>query len=196
MFRPSAPTSLSLFGSFTLGHVAASSSATDFTPTMASSENPLSITDTFLCRLGLGCRSYNGPVQTALHRVRSRTFPAHPPPIPCRLRKGYRASVVRGTSPCPQSLPEVRTELEWQVWLRLPSDPSLALFHRIIPPRADPESFFGHPCLCLHIPSFQGLWLDLHQLVRDHAGHTRRACSKGPFSAPSHPASAPSGVGW
>jgi hypothetical protein len=131
MFCPSAPTSLSLSGSFTLRHVAASSSATDFTPTMASSEDLLSITATFLCRLGLGCRSYNGPVQTALHRVRSRTFPAHPPPIPCGIRKGYRALVVRGTSPCPQSLPEVRTELEWQFWLRLPSDLSLALFHRL-----------------------------------------------------------------
>lgn len=131
MFRPSAPTSLSLSGSFTLGYVTVSSSATDFTPTMASSEDPLSITATFLFRLGLGCRSYNGPVQTALHRVRSRTFPAHPPPIPCRIRKGYRASVVRGTSPSLQSLPEVRTELEWQVWRRLPSDLSLALFHRL-----------------------------------------------------------------
>jgi hypothetical protein len=131
MFRPSAPTSLSLSGSFTLRHVTASSSATDFTPTMASSENPLSITATFLCRLGLGCRSYNGPVQTVLHRVRSRTFPAHPPLIPCRLRKGYRALVVRGTSPIPQSLPEVRTELEWQVWRRLPSDLSLAFFHQL-----------------------------------------------------------------
>lgn len=36
---------------------------------MASSENPLSITETLLFRLGLGCRSYNGPDQTALHRV-------------------------------------------------------------------------------------------------------------------------------
>ena len=26
-------------------------------------------------------------------------------------------------------------------------------------------------CFCLHIPSFQGLWLDLQQLVHDHAGH-------------------------
>ncbi len=33
-------------------------------------------------------------------------------------------------------------------------------------------SFFGHPCLQLHIPLFQGLWLDLHQLDGDHAGHT------------------------
>ena len=131
MFRPSAPTSMSLSGSFALGYVAVSSSATDFTPTMASSENPLSITATFLCRLGLGCRSYNGPEQTVLHRVRSRTFPAHPPRIPCGLRKGYRALVVRGTSPYPHSLPEVRTKLEWQFWRRLPSDLPLALFHRL-----------------------------------------------------------------
>jgi hypothetical protein len=156
MFRPSAPTSLSLSGSFILRYVTASSSATDFTPTMASSEDPLSVTHTLLCRLGLGCRSYNGPAQTALHRVRSRTFSAHPPPLPHGIRKGYRASVMEGTSPFPRSLPEVRTKLEWQIRRRLPSDPSLALFHRYIPPRADLESFFGHPCHCLHIPSFQG----------------------------------------
>jgi hypothetical protein len=123
---------------------------------MASSEDPLSVTHTLLCRLGLGCRSYNGPAQMALHRVRSRTFSAHPPPLPHGIRKGYRASVMEGTSPFPQSLPEVRTDLEWQIRRRLPSDPSLALFHRYIPPRADLESFFGHPCHCLHIPSFQG----------------------------------------
>ena len=131
MFRPSAPTSLSLSGSFILRYVTASSSATGFTPTMASSEDPLSITHTLLCRLGLGCRSYNGPEQTALHRVRSRTFSAHPPPLPHGIRKGYRASVMEGTSPFPQSLPEVRTELEWQIRRRLPLDPSLALFHRV-----------------------------------------------------------------
>lgn len=165
MFHPSAPTSLSLSDSFTLRYVTASSSATDFTPTMASSEDPLSITHTLLCRLGLGCRSYNGPAQTALQQamfstplrgIRSRTFSAHPPPLPHGIRKGYRALVMEGTSPFPQSLPEVRTELEWQIRRWLPSDPSLALFHRCIPPRADLESFFGHPCLCLHIPSFQG----------------------------------------
>lgn len=156
MFRPSAPTSLSLSGSFILRYVTASSSATGFTPTMASSEDPLSVTHTLLCRLGLGCRSYNGPIQTAPHRVRSRTFSAHPPLLPHGIRKGYRASVMAGTSPFPQSLPEVRTKLEWQIRRRLPSDPSLALFHRCIPPRADLESFFRHPCHCLHIPSFQG----------------------------------------
>jgi len=86
MFHPSAPTSLSLAGSFTLGYVTASSLATDFTPTMASSEDPLSITATLLSRLGHGCRSYNQPgIQTALHRVRSRTFIAHLPPLPYRI---------------------------------------------------------------------------------------------------------------
>jgi hypothetical protein len=130
MFHPSAPTSLSLSDSFILGYVTVSSSATGFTPTLASSEDPLSVTVTLLLRLGLGCRSYNGPVQTALHRVRSRTFLAHPPPLLCGIRKGYWASVVEGTSPFPQSLPEVRTELGWQIWLWLPSDPSLALLHR------------------------------------------------------------------
>mgnify|MGYP000927971930 CR=1 FL=1 len=172
MFRPSAPTSLSLADSFTLGYVTASSSAAGFTPTMASSEGPLSITATLLCRLGLGCRSYNGPEQTARHRVRSCTFIARSPPLPKGIRKGYWALIVEGISPFPLGLPEVHTEFEQQVWRRLPSDPSLASLHRIIPPRADPGSFFGHPCLCLHIPSFQGLWLDLHQLVHDHAGRT------------------------
>ena len=86
MFHPSAPTSLSLSDSFTLRYVTASSSATGFTPTMASSEDPLSITPTFLSRLGHGCRSYNQPgMQTALHRVRSRTFIAHLPPLPYRV---------------------------------------------------------------------------------------------------------------
>ena len=85
MFHPSAPTSLSLSGSFILKYVTASSSAAGFTPTMASSENPLSITATLLFRLGLGCRSYNGPTQTALHRVRSYTFIAHPPLVPCGI---------------------------------------------------------------------------------------------------------------
>jgi hypothetical protein len=118
---------------------------------MASSEDPLSITATFLCRLGLGCRSYNSPEQTALHRVRSRTFPAHPPPIPCGVRKGYRALVVRGTSPNPQSLPEVRTKLEWQVWRRLPSDLSLALFHRFFPSSGRSREFLRAP---LPLPTY------------------------------------------
>ena len=157
MFHPSAPTSWSLPNSFTLGYVTVSSSATGFTPTMASSADPLSVTVTLLLRLGLGCRSYNGPPQTALHRVRSRTFIAHPPPLPCGIRKEYRALVIEGTSPIPQSLPKVHTKFGWQVWLQLLSDPSLAPFLRFIPHQADPESFFGHPCLRLHIPSFQGL---------------------------------------
>jgi hypothetical protein len=41
--------------------------------------------------------------------------------------------------------------------------------YTFIPPRADQKSFFGHPCLRPHIPSFQGLWLDFHQRIRDHA---------------------------
>jgi len=65
-----------------------------FTPTMASSEKPLSITATFLLRLEHRCRSYNGSVQTALHwalfstllwGIRSRTFFAHLPPISYRI---------------------------------------------------------------------------------------------------------------
>jgi hypothetical protein len=124
---------------------------------MASSEDPLPVTLTLLRRLGLGCRSYNGPVQTVFHRVRSRTFIAHPPPLPSEIRKGYRASTALGVSPFQLSLPEVHTEFEWQIWLKLPSDPSLALNHRFLPPRADHKSFFGHPCSHLHIPSFQGL---------------------------------------
>ena len=63
---------------------------------------PLSVTThTLLCRLGFGCRSYNGPAQTALHRVRSRTFSAHPPPLPHGIRKGYRALVMEWKVPRP-----------------------------------------------------------------------------------------------
>ncbi|RWX49966.1 hypothetical protein VU01_14192 [Candidatus Electrothrix marina] len=54
-------------------------------------------TVTFLHRLGHGCRSYNRPgMQTALHRVRSRTFIAHPTLIPHGIRKdiGLRYSTV------------------------------------------------------------------------------------------------------
>ena len=88
MFHPSAPISLSLSGSFTLRYVTASSLATDFTPTMASPVDPLSITSTFLFRVGHGCCSYNQPgMQTVLHRVRSRTFIAHLPPLPCKITK-------------------------------------------------------------------------------------------------------------
>ncbi len=43
---------------------------------------------------------------------------------------------------------------------------------RFIPLRAARVGFFWHPCLRLHVASFQGSWLDLHQLVIDHAGHT------------------------
>ena len=70
MFRPSAPTLLPLSDSFTLGYVTASSTAVDFTPAAASSEDPLSITKTLLLRSGHSCRSYNRPgMQTALHRI-------------------------------------------------------------------------------------------------------------------------------
>ncbi len=109
-----------------------SSSATRFTTTTASSADPLPITVTSLLRLGFRCRSYNVPAQAALHRVRSITLS-----LPTHLlysevlRKGYGALVVAGTSPSLLSLPEVRTKLEWQFWLRLPSDSSLALIHRL-----------------------------------------------------------------
>ena len=115
MFRPSVPTSLSLADSFTLGCVTASSSAAGFTPTMASAEDPLSVTATLLLRLGLGCRSYNGPDQTARHRVRSCTFPARPPPLPNGIterilgfdNRGYLALSVR---PARGSLPSLSSK--------------------------------------------------------------------------------------
>lgn len=159
MFRPSPPILLSaepLDESFTLGYVTASSSAPTFTTTTASSAGPLPITVTSLHRLGSRCRSYNGPVQAALHRVRSiaLSLPTHLLYL-VGLRKGYRASVVEGTSPYLPGLPEVRTKLEWQFWLRLPSDPSLASMQPVSPHRAAHGSFFGHPCLRLHVTSFQ-----------------------------------------
>jgi len=100
MFCPSAPTSMSLSDSFILRYVTVSSQATGFTPTTASSADPLSVTAALLHRLGHGCRSYNQTgSQTALHRVRQHSFTAHPPPLHYRIRKGYRVLVVDGTSP-------------------------------------------------------------------------------------------------
>jgi hypothetical protein len=134
-----------------------SSSATRFTTTTASSADPLPIAVTSLLRLGFRCRSYNVPAQVALHRVRSITLS-----LPTHLlysevlRKGYGASVVEGTSPSLLSLPEVRTELEWQFWLRLPSDSSLALIHRLSLIRQRMRVSFRHPCLRLYVASFQG----------------------------------------
>ena len=113
-----------LDGSFTLRYVTASSSASTFTTTTASSAGPLPVTATSLLRLGCRCRSYNAPAQTAPHRVRSIALssPTHLLYL-VGLRKGYRASAVEGTSPPLPGLPDVRTKLEWQFWLRLPSDP-------------------------------------------------------------------------
>jgi len=45
---------------------------------------------------------------------------------PVGLRKGYGTSAVLATSSSLQGLPEVRTKLGRQFWLRLPSYPSLA----------------------------------------------------------------------
>ena len=155
MFHPSPLASLPLVVGFILKRITASSSANNFMTTMASSEDPLSITNTLLCRLGLGCRSYSGPAQTALHRVRSRTFFAHSPPLPCGIRKGYWASVVVGTSPPRYSLPEVHTKFGWQFWIQLPSDSSLAHIQLLLPSRAVARSFFGHPCLTYTLPPFR-----------------------------------------
>jgi len=52
MFRPSPPASLPLVMSFILKCITALSSAHNFTTTMASSEDPLSVTDSLLIRLG------------------------------------------------------------------------------------------------------------------------------------------------
>ena len=155
MFRPSAPTSLSLSGSFPLRYVTASSSATDFTPTIASSEDPLSITVTFLHRLGHGCRSYNRPgMQTAPHRVRSRTFIAHLPLIPYRITERISGFGSRGYLALPTKPPR-GSHRAWVANLAMASFRSfIGTPSPVFPPRADQERFFRHPCLRLHIPSF------------------------------------------
>jgi hypothetical protein len=111
IFYPSAPTSMSLSGSFTLRYVTASSLATDFTPTMASSEDPLPITTALLSRLEHGCRSYSQlGMQTALHRVRLRTFIAHLPPLPYRITKRISGFGSTRYLTLLYGLPEVHTE--------------------------------------------------------------------------------------
>ena len=126
MFHPSPPTFLSFAESFPLRYVTAPSQAPNFTTTTASSADPLPITDTSLLCLGT-VNNYNGPVQTVLHWVRSiaMSSPTHLL-YPVGLRKGYGTSAVPATSSSLPGLPEVRTKLGRQFWLRLPSDPSLA----------------------------------------------------------------------
>ena len=85
-------------------------------------------------------------------------------------------AVIDGTSPGPVRLTKGSLSLRWRVW-------TPASFRSIIgsrPAAALPSSssvrcrgsFFGHPCLRLHVPFSQGPWLDFHQLAGEHAGHT------------------------
>jgi hypothetical protein len=132
------------------------SPAVCFTTTMTSSESPLPITITSLRRLGVKSLFGSVPEQAALHRVRSLTFslPTHLF-YPVGLRKGFWASIVLGISPFLPGLPEVHSVFEWQFWLRLPSDSSLALAYLLCACfLAGRLCFFGHPCLRLYIASF------------------------------------------
>lgn len=61
------------------------------------------------------CRSYNAPARTALHRVRSSTFIAHPPPIPCRVTER-----ISGFSGCGRhALPTWPTRGSHQAWVTI-----------------------------------------------------------------------------
>ena len=117
-------------------------------------------------------RSYNAPAQAAPHRVRSLTFIAHPSPLLCRVTErildfGSWWYLVLPTKPARDS---------HQVWVTTLTTASFRFLIGsdipFIPRRVICGSFFGHPCLHLHVASFQGSWLDLHQLVNDHAGRT------------------------
>ena len=156
MFRPSAPTSMSLSNSFTLRCVTTSSSAIDFTPTTASSVDPLSITNTSLCCLGLGCRSYNGPIPDGPSPGKITHF--HFPPTSSTLRNTERISGFGNRGYLALSAKPTRgSHRAWVASLTPASFRSLiGSLSPVFPPRADQKSFFGHPCLCLHIPSFQG----------------------------------------
>ena len=118
------------------------------------------------------CRSYNAPAQAALHRVRSLTFFAHPPPLLYRVTERISGFGSRRYLALPARPPRGSHQV-WVTNLATASFRSLIGSHKpLFPPRAAHESFFGHPCFHLHVASFQGPWPDLHQLVSDHAGHT------------------------
>ena len=150
MFHPSPPIlnlQGSLDGSFILGYVTAPSSAPIFTTTTASSADPLPITYTSLQCLGARCRSYSGHGTDGPSpgKIDSCVI-AHPPPLPGRVTKrisGFGSG--RYLTPPFPGLPEVRTKLEWQFRLRLPSDPSLAPTRPVIPSSGSPWEFFKAP---------------------------------------------------
>ena len=172
MFHPSAPTSLSLSDSFTLRYVTTPSSAVGFTPTTALSVDPLSITHTSLCCLGLGCRSYNGPVPDGPSPGKITHF--HCPPTSSTLRNTERISGFGNRGYLALSAKPTRgSHRAWVANLARASFRSLiGSLSPIYPSSGRSKEFLRAPLLSPTYSLLSGLWLDLHQLVRDHAGHT------------------------
>ena len=160
MFHPSPPIlnlQGSLDGSFTLGYVTAPSSAPIFTTTTASSADPLPITSTSLQCLGARCRSYSGHGTDGPSpgKIDSCVI-AHPPPLPGRVTKrisgfGSGRYLTLPSQACQRFAPSLSGNfgygfLQIRHWLS---------HERLFPHRAAHGSFFRHPCLRLHVTSFQ-----------------------------------------
>lgn len=140
MFRPSPPSlkkdAFALF--YPLTQSPESSSATRFTTTTTSSADPLPITVTSLLRLGSRCRSYNGPAQAALHRVRSITFIAHPPPLPRQVTERISGFGSRGYLALPTRPPRG----SHQAWVTILAPAS---FRSLIGYHSTGNSLLGQP---------------------------------------------------
>jgi hypothetical protein len=156
MFRPSPPSHWDAFALFyPLIQSPGSSSAARFTTTTASSANPLPITVTSLRRLGVRCRSYRRPGTNGPSPGKITGFPCPPTSFTLSaLRKGYRASVVEGTSPTDKACQRFAPSLGGNFGSGFLQIPHWLPLDRLFPPRAAGRSFFGHPCLHLHVTSF------------------------------------------
>ena len=157
MFRPSPPASLPLARRFILRCVSAPSQASDFTTTTASSADPLPLTVALLRRLDPVVAVTAVSAQTALHRVRSITFIAHPPLLPDWVTKrisgfGNSGYLALPTRPPFRFAPSLSGNFGYG-FLQIPHwlAPTVC---SLVGQRL--ASFFGHPCLHLHVASFQG----------------------------------------
>lgn len=142
MFRPSPPILLSagsLDGSFALRYVTASSSASTFTATTASSADPLPITAASLHRLGSRCRSYSDPGTGGLSPGKTdNSVIAHPPPLPGRVTERISGFGSRGYLALPPGPPRG----SHQAWVAILATAS---FRSLIGSHVTGLSLFGQP---------------------------------------------------
>ena len=107
---------------------------------------------------------------------------AYPPPIPSWITERILDFGNQGYLILP-SRPSRGSHQVWAAVLTPASFRFLIGSHILVPliRQTKDRSFFGHPCLRLHVTSFQGSCLDFHQLVIDHAGRTPIGASSGAF---------------